>query len=192
VTRPGASPPSRWEDYFEPGERLLWQGGPVADPRLRPGQIALAAFGLPFLGVGLFLFLTSAGKLLTRPSSLSEAGLALFLLLFSLPFVGAGLGMVFGPHLAARLAPRFVRYALSDRRAYIANRWWWRRDLASYPIAPDSVLELKQGRTDTVTFYSHAGVDSDGDKHRKTAAFESIADGPAVYALLRKVQRGDA
>ena len=175
----------RWEDYFVPGETLLWEGHPEPRSGFSPGMLGLAIFGLPFLVVGVGL---SGGALLAFlgfSNSLVEAAGSLFLFFFGLPFAGAGIGMVFGPWYAARNAHRYIRYALSDRRAYIASNWWSRK-MEVLAIAPDAPVSIEAGQS--VFFQSTRSLDSDGDTVTKRRGFEHIADAPKVYRLIRQIQ----
>ncbi|MCV6593913.1 MAG: hypothetical protein OIF48_13235 [Silicimonas sp.] len=176
----------RWEDYFEPGETLLWQGQPLPQRGLSLGTVALALFGFPFLLAGLAM---SGGALLSGfgiGDGLWGFGSALFIFFFGLPFLGAGLGMVLGPWYTQRMAHRKTRYALSDRRAYIATRWWGSK-LESYPISRGAI-ELENDRS--VYFHTEHGRDSDGDRTSERKGFENIEAAREVYHLLRQIQDG--
>ena len=177
----------RWDDYFEPGERLLWQGAPEPGLKMAPLMVFLSLFGVPFLGAGVAVFASGLHQA-AQLDSASGVGFGLFLTVFGLPFIAMGAGLVFGPWYAALTAHRKVRYALSDRRAYIAKSWW-NHTLESYRIRPDEPVELVQGRNDTVWFHVGDEVDSDGDRATRRAGFENIADGRKVYGLLRAIQR---
>lgn len=177
----------RWEDYFHGHEEVLWSAAPLDTPQISWGMVALSIFGLPFLLAGLGTF--SAGLLqILSFDGWGSVGVGLFLLAFSMPFVAVGGGLTIGTWVAASLRPHFVRYALSNKRAYIASSWW-NHKMESYPIGPDSQIELHQGKSDTVYFAKMTGRDSDGDKTTTRIGFEHIADGAAVYALLRDLQQ---
>lgn len=177
-----------WEHYFQPGETLLWEGAP------KPGIygwgkiIGLALFGLPFLVIGAGIGITGLGMVF-GPTWM-EFGLGFFMAAFSIPFVGVGVGLVFGLWFAASQAHRRIRYAVSTRCAYIAQSWWTRK-IESYPILADTALGLEKGRrSDTVWFHVRKEKDSDGDRSTTRISFENIADGDGVYHLLRRVQTG--
>ena len=177
----------RWDDYFEPGEVLLWQGAPEPGPHSYIGTIAISAFGIPFFIAGL----TTAGMGLGRlfaVSGVSDFGTGLFLTAFSVPFLGVGTAMTFGTWLYAANSHKFTRYALSNKRAYLATSLF-RHSIATYTIAADDPVTLVQGRTDSVRFKSISARDSDGDVTFQKVGFENIKDGPEVYALIRQIQR---
>ena len=176
----------RWEDYFGPGERLIWKGAPQRRwGRFSPVAIGLAIFGLPFLMAGLAV---SGGALLYLLGlDIGWAGAAggLFMFFFGLPFIGVGGGLVFGPLYAMSQAHRKVRYALTNRRAYIATHWW-KRKMEVLVIESDAPLTIDDGRT--VYFHTRIGTDSDGDRSTEQKGFENIADAHAVYRLIRDIQ----
>lgn len=153
----------------------------------RGKALFLMIFGVPFvmIGVGLFIF---AVQQLSRAGSISDAGLALFVMAFSLPFGGLGGFLAFGPLVEARSA-RHVRYALTDRAAYVARSAPFAR-LKVYPILPSSALELELGtRAFTVWLHVRKERSSDGDQETVRAGFENIAEGEKVYHLIRDLQR---
>ena len=45
---------NRWEDYLDPGETLLWQGAPATGLRFTVTGAVLSFFGIFFLGFSLF------------------------------------------------------------------------------------------------------------------------------------------
>lgn len=94
---------------------------------------------------------------------------------------------MFGPHLTARLAHKRIRYALSNKRAYIATNWWG-RDLTCYPIKPDALIEIKKGRLDQVNLHIKSEKDSDGNIVQISAEFIGQTDGTALFQLIRRLQ----
>lgn len=178
---------ANWEDYFLPGEQLVWEGAPVPGFHSLPMQIFMTLFGVPFFaaGAGLTfggLFFAFQGK------SMTDSGGSLLAAVFGMPFLAVGVFLVFGQWVIAALAPRRVRYALSTRAGYIAKRYWG-REMSIYPILPISGFELKEGRlAQSVWFHSRKEEDSEGSMLTHRAGFENIADGYKVLGLLRQVQ----
>lgn len=178
-----------WEQYFQPGETLLWEGAPKPGVHGWPKIIGVAIFGLIFLFAGLGVFATGVAKALLGEGWF-DYGLALFILLFSLPFVAFGASAVFGGWWTAAKAHSRVRYAVSTRCAYIAKSYRT-RSIESYPILAGTALGLLKGRrSDTVWFHVRSEKDSDGDRFTTRIAFENIADGETAYRLLRSIQMG--
>ncbi len=176
-----------WEDYFEPGERLLWQGRPIPGGG-RPGHIFLSLFGMPFLGAGLFTFKEGVDHLIGSAVDLTANFDFMFLIPFSLPFLAIGAGLVFGPWVLPRYMLKRTRYALSDKRAYIAKTAWG-RSLETYTITADADIEIESRRHHTVSFATRVSKDSDGDRVTTKISFENIEEGEKVYKLLRQVQQ---
>lgn len=176
----------RWEDYFEPDEKLVWQGQPEPGLKSPLAVIALSIFGIPFLLAGMFTAAQGVSALFDQGGTWGIGG-GLFFIAFSVPFLMAGLGMTFGSWLAALYGNRYIRYALTNKRAYIAKSFI-KHALATYTIKPDDIVTLEQGRFDSVKFKTVHGRDSDGDKTTETIGFDWIKDGPKVYQLVREHQ----
>lgn len=180
-----------WESYFEPGEKLLWQGAPVQGVFPGWGGLFLSAFGMPFFLIGWGLMIGSMFGLDINQDGLRGVGGRIFMFFFAVPFAMIGTGLAFGPWLAGPWAARRVRYALSNKRAYIAKQLF-SRTMESYVIGHDDPLEIEQGRrADSVKFHIRTGRDSDGDKTTEKIGFDNIPDGEVVYHLIRKIQRGE-
>jgi hypothetical protein len=178
-----------WQDYFRPGETLLWEGAPKPGLHGLGKIIGLALFGLPFLVIGAGVCIAGL-VMLFGAQSWQDAGLGLFLTAFGVPFAGVGMFLVFGQFYAARFAHQKVRYALSTRAAYIAKSWW-ARSIEVYPILRSTPTGLEKGRTaDTVWFHVHSEKDSDGDRTLTRVGFYNIVDGDAVFRLIREIQTG--
>lgn len=180
-----------WEAYFDPGERLIWQGAPVPGVHVGPGGIFLSLFGLPFLLAGLGVFFGGIYALFRGDAGFMDGAGGLFAMVFALPFICVGGLLTSWPWVRGPLEARRVRYALTDRRAYVAKRFF-KRSMESYPIVPEAPLELERGKTDSVYFHTYHTRDSDGDTTVNRVGFENIAEGEEVYGLLRRIQRGEA
>ena len=180
----------RWQDWFQPGETLLWEGGPARGFRHIPRNIFFSAFGIPFLGAGLFTSGMGVGYLLGL-GSVWNAGLGVILGAFGIPFIAVGAGMVFGPWLDEYLKPDRVRYALTDKNGYIASRLW-KRNMEVLPIRKETQIEMEEHRDGTLTVWFHFEHtrDSDGDKQTTKKGFEALADGHDVYRRIRNLQAG--
>lgn len=180
-----------WEHYFQPGETLLWEGTPKPGVHGWPKIIGLALFGLPFLIVGIGVFVAGIRQMIVG-EGWGDVGLGLFFTAFSIPFGGVGALMVFGQWWAAAEAHKRLRYAVSTRCAYIAKSYRT-RSIESYPILKGTALGLEKDRgADTVWFHVFSERDSDGDRTTTRISFDNIADGDQVYALLRSLQTGAA
>lgn len=176
-----------WQDYFQPEETLLWEGSPLPGVHQRAKIIGIAIVGLPLLVAGIAIGV--AGVFQTfNAQSWNELGLGLFMSTFAIPFAGFGAILVVGQWYAAQNAHRKVRYALSDRCAYI-SRSYWTHSLKSYPILPSSSTELEScDRWTSVWFHSRKDRDSDGSLTTYRVGFENIGDGEVVFRLIRSLQ----
>jgi hypothetical protein len=184
------SPDDIWQTLLNPllrpGEVLLWQGAPRAGFH-QPGQrLFLMAFGLPFLLGGLGLFVAALQP--ARTPGTSEWGLAVFLAAIALVFAGIGAFLTFGPVIEARHKATRLRYALTDRAAYILSRFVTDR-VQVFPLLPSTPIDLDLGpKGGTVWFHARQERDSDGDSTTTRAGFENITDARHVYHLIRQLQ----
>lgn len=183
----------RWEDWFVPGETLLWEGAPAPGIRKPFLNIFFGIFGLPFLGAGLFVSGLGLGYLLGFMENWSPWHLALgvFLAAFGVPFIIAGGGMVFGTWTHDYLRPRRVRYALSNKNGYVASRFWDRK-MEVFPIDESARIETQSHSDGTTSIWFHFQHrrDSDGDDHIDKKGFEALADGEEVYRMIRNLKAG--
>lgn len=178
-----------WDAYLQPGERILWEGAPLRGIRNRARLVVLSLFGVPFLMFGL----GGTGVALRHIFWLGEVGIGLVTLALGLIFLVLGYALVFGQWAEAAKTHRTTRYALSTRCAYIARKTG-KRSLESYPILPQTALEIEHGNGfDNLWFHVHSERDSDGDRTTTRVGFEGIADGAQIYQLMRGLQaRGPA
>lgn len=179
----------RWEDWFQPGETLLWEGAPAPGFRNVLQGLFFTAFGLPFLGAGLFVSGMGLGYLLGFAPDWNAWHLAIgvFLTAFGIPFIAVGAGMVFGPWLYEYLRPQRIRYALTDRNGYVASRMW-KRTMDVLPLRRVARIETEEHRDGSLSIWFHFehSRDSDGDMQTTKKGFECLADGHAVLRLLRE------
>lgn len=181
-----AAPDAQWEDYFDPGETLLWEGAPEPGSPFSPVKILMSLFGLPFLGLGAMFMLFGLSNVASF-GSFSQVFVGFVPLIIGLSLFSTGFGLSVGPWIVAGTEHAFVRYAITDRRAYVA-RSWWRREITSYPVGADTEITLRQARRDRVSFYTRSAADRKGTVKQVRVAFDNITDGPKVTALLRQLQ----
>jgi hypothetical protein len=96
-------------------ERLLWKGAPRSGIRFRSIDIFLIPFSLLWGGFAFF----AVGAALIGAQKNSPAGW--MGVLFTLPFLLAGLYIIFGRFLLDRAIRRRIAYAVTSRRAIIAS-----------------------------------------------------------------------
>ena len=175
----------RWEDWFEPGETLLWEGAPAKGIHHPVRNTFMTAFGIPFLFGGLATFGAGVAMGVSFASVWSILG-AIGLIAFSVPFLGVGSGMIAGPWLHDMLKHDRVRYALSDRAGYIASRWW-KRQMNVLPLTPATRVDYDEDRNGigSVWFRIESNIDDYGDRVTKKTGVETRAEPSDVYALVR-------
>jgi hypothetical protein len=98
--------------------------------------------------------------------------------------------LVIAPLIAAHVTARHVRYALTNRCAFVLRDWPVNR-IEIYPILPASEVSLRKGRkADTLWF--HTRTEDASDPTITPIGFEHIPDGPQVLALVQSIQTGVA
>ncbi|MBV0910839.1 aspartate carbamoyltransferase catalytic subunit [Anianabacter salinae] len=176
---PPADVPDGWQGILDPGERILWQARPDARLVWRARDLPLIGFGIVFAGFALFWMIMAA----------SAGG---FMWMFGLIHFSVGVGLVLTPTVFSAYRRARTWYTLTDKRAFIASELPIRgRKLDSYPIARDTVLTLEDGTPGDVWFASTYRRTKNGSREVKIG-FERIDDPRAVYALMRRIQRGEA
>jgi hypothetical protein len=184
----------QWEDFLDPGERLLWTGAPATGLRVTPRGLAGSFASLFILGFALFWTAGAGMGLWSGAWREADGFMRVFMVvfpLFGLPFVAVGLYGVFGHYLADAYARAHTRYALTDRRALIAVDGR-QRMLRSWPIGPATIVDFLPGPEASIRFATDVQVDSDGDKSHTRIGFDRIPDGAAVMQLIRQLQTGTA
>ena len=175
-----------WQDHFQPGETLLWQGAPLPGVPNKARLIALAIFGIPFLIFGILGTLAGLQNIFWK----GQIGLGLFILAIALVLGALGATLVFWQWVVAARAHRTIRYALTNRCAYSA-RIGPKQAVDTYPILAnaETTLEHRNGY-DNLGFHLRHERDSDGAPTTTKIGFEGIADGLTPYKLIRSIQAG--
>jgi hypothetical protein len=169
-----------WEGILDDGEKILWQGRPDGGFYFKPGNIATFVFGLFFAGFALFWMVMAA-----------SAGGGFWM--FGLIHFAVGIGLSFGAIFWGTLRRNRTWYTLSDRRAFIATDLPFKgKELRSYPIERDTVLDYRQGRFSTIFFTDEVRRGNKGRRYTVPIGFERISEGEKVYRLMRDVQKGAA
>ena len=176
----------RWNDYFEQGEELIWQGAPEPRWRSYSFPIVMTIASAPSVLFALFVpYAAFYPTLWTKPSTgpgdiVFSVVISAILLFFSISITLASWKFILCDH-------KHVRYALTNKRAYIA-RSFRRQSVNSYPILPDDVITIDRGKFDNVRFRTGHGAHPLKRTMFDSQGFDGIADGPKVYALVRRVQ----
>jgi hypothetical protein len=166
LREPAAPVPEGWEGILDPGEQILWQGSPAQRPApaARSGRDRI----MPFVVIAFALFWTVQAM---------QAGGVLWL--FGLVFLYIGVRKLRRPPRRTQDGLSGTFYTLTDRRAFIATDIAGKRDLRSYPIGKDTVVELVDGVPGSVYFTTDSGF---------RVGFELVEDARSVYARIRDIQ----
>ncbi|MEM9139722.1 MAG: hypothetical protein AAGB15_07805 [Pseudomonadota bacterium] len=163
-----------WEAFLDPGERLLWQGEPARGwhvPNPRAG-----ALGVPILAFGLFCLLMP----LPAPRVPMVLDVSLFARIIGTLSTAGGLAVVAYQFLWAPLQLTRTRYALTDRRAFLARRLAG-RTLRSGTLPRSDPAELEPTKPPTIRI--HAEDQRTGRPAPIRFAF--IADADRVMDLMQ-------
>lgn len=167
-----------------PGEQALWAGRP-SPAQAFLSTIAIWLFAIPWSAIS-FLFFGSAIAALTGVATIegAEGGMAWFFLVFSLPFVVIGLGLMSAPFLAIRDARR-SGFIVTDRRVMKVSVDGARavKALAASALRGAEARIGKDGRG-SVKVLGPVGKDSDGDKVTEDLALTGVADAAGAEAAV--------
>ncbi len=168
-----------WQNILDPGERIVWQGHPDTAVAIKPRNYLLLGFALFFTSFAVIWMILAA-----------QAGG--FFWTFGLIHFAVGSGLIWASLFWGSYRRKRTWYTLSDRRAFIATELPIRgRSLRSFPITDTTMLEFEDGNPASIFFAQETRL----SRHRNYTVpigFERIADGPAVYKLMRDVQTGAA
>ena len=168
--------PEGWKGILDQGEEIIWQGRPDGKIVFRIGNIATFIFGLFFAGFALVWMILA-----------STAGG--FFWMFGLLHFSVGIGISSGALFWNAYKRRHSWYTLTNKRAFIASDIPLKgRKLKSYPIRPDTMLEIDNSQPATIHFANEVQRGNNGTRMARIG-FERIADGREVYAKIRDIQR---
>lgn len=179
---PPPAPASRegWEGILAADEQIVWQGQP--DPRLELDSLRVSRviFGLATAGFAIFWSMMAARS--------SDGGIAgLLLPLFGLFFVFISLKRAGGYLLWDSYRRKRTWYTLTDTRAFVATQMFGRKDLASYPIGRDTVIDFDGKDPGSIWFAYEYQRNKQGSR-RKKVGFEQIPDALRVHNKVVAVQ----
>jgi hypothetical protein len=162
------------------GERILWEGRPVAKRRFSGNDAATLAFGL-------FWLTFTIGGAFASIVNREWAALAFMAL-----FVGVGFLMVPGHWIWRSWKRRRTYYALTDRRVLAVLQGRRRRETRAAFLdgIPAIATDLRSDGSGTVTFGAAPANESDGYPLGTSSAvtFFDILDGRYVAELVDKLR----
>lgn len=161
-----------WAAVIAPGERVLWQGQPMAQAGL--GGLAQVFSGsvplLVFMAIGLFILINTG----IQPP-------VVFIVL-------AAMVLIFARRKQKGRVAADQRYLLTNRSAYLARaRGAALVDFRAYPITADMPLGLGP---QSVSFAVQRMADGRGTTTEQAVGFTDIADAADVHAMIRDIQKG--
>ncbi len=166
------------------GEAPVWTGRP-SPARAFLGTVLIWLFAIPWSAVSFFFFGAALGAL-TGLATIkgAEGGMAWFFLLFSLPFVAIGLGLLSLPFLAAHEAQR-TAFLVTDRRVLQVSSGAGRnvKGLAAAALRGAETRIGADGRG-RVKALGPIGRDSDGDRASDEIAMIGVDDAAGAEAAI--------
>lgn len=157
---------------LEPGELIEWSGQPR--PVFFSGpSVVVSLFGIPFTAFAIFWIATAA----TVPGGL----------LFGLPFLFVGLGVLTAPYWGHRKALNTV-YAITNRRAITIDGGWATTTRSYLPASLVEIIrrDYRDGTGDVV-LSRRVWRDSDGDRRTEELGFMRVFDAKDVERRLRQL-----
>ncbi|MEP5727836.1 MAG: aspartate carbamoyltransferase catalytic subunit [Sulfitobacter sp.] len=164
-----------WEGLLDPDETILWQGRPENGVKLEWKSAFEPFFFLFFTGFSVFWMIMA-----------SQAPGPFWM--FGLLFFGVGMFNLVGKHFWKAYLRNGTFYTLTTKRAFIGTTTGTKRKLESYPIRADTTLTYEEGALSSIWFAQIITQTKQGSSP-SDIGFERLADGKAVYAKFREVQR---
>lgn len=167
-------------------ERLLWAGRPATGLLFRPSDWFMIPFSLVWGGFAIFWETVVIGR-----------GAPFFFALCGIPFVLAGLYLIFGRFIYDAWARSRTRYGVSNQRVLI-RKGGLSKSVVSINLSSvnEMTIRVKPGGTGTLelgpsgqrfTFYT--GREPQRRQSPPVHAFEAIRDVRGVMEIIREAQR---
>lgn len=175
-----------------PGERVLWSGTPKPGPLFQGRDWVNLPFGCVFTGFALFW--TTMAFVFTRAAS-TPAPFRIFFPLFGVPFILAGLWVMFGSVVARSIRGRKTAYAITERRLITVVEGG-NRSVTSIDLERILSTTLTEGK-DGVGSISYSISSRDMDRLRNRSrltdtmsgmSLDSVQDAASVYRTLESAR----
>lgn len=149
------------------GERVLWQGRPIA--RVHSKAFGIYLFAIPWTAFSLLWTALAAGGATAMAGDGGGIGLAAWAFpLFGVPFIAIGLGMLATPFWPLWSARRTL-FAVTDQRLIQLTLG---RELKSESLPADRIGHVERAErpdgSGTLKIAMRVGRDSEGDRHTET------------------------
>lgn len=179
---------------LDSGERLLWSGQPRRGLRLSSQDIFLIPFSLLWGGFAIFWEVSAIAMT-------AKAGPVGYVFpLFGLPFVFAGLYLIFGRFFVDAYLRERTFYGVTNERIIIVSGFF-SRQIKSLQLRTltDVSLTERGDRTGTITFGPTSPFNSffggsswPGRSRVSSPSFDTIATAKDVYDVIRGAQKATA
>jgi len=179
---------SLWDHLLESEEEILWEGRPGFGFLLNSSALktlAVVAVGMLFLGPQILDA--------SRPGSAMGE-------MLNIPYIGringeiflalAGGWTVIWFLMQTTTTPFFTRYMLSDRRAFIAKIFLWKK-IKSYELSPLRVIEYDGKRNGSIIFATETKRADSGKKRDFPVGFMHVNSAGKLYKKMLEIQRKD-
>lgn len=187
--------PSGWEDIFEPGEELLWQGQPI--PGTDWGDLLTDSARSAFIPLIIGTAWTALVLVMVEPFWAK-----LIMAPFGLPFIWSGYALTFGKVLTTARALNETWYTVSSRALYIASvskeqRKLERFALSDLPFEPQLIdgspgtiwfAERDTGITHRTSYSRNAQHHRSIRQVRDLVGFRRLESPREVYGIITKAR----
>ncbi len=175
-----------WDHLLGDEEEILWEGRPGFGFKLNGSALRT----LFIVAIGVYVF---GSQIIMANQVGSPMGSML-----NIPYIGRINGEIFvGAAVGWTLlwflsqtttTPFFTHYMLSDRRAFIAKTFLWKR-IKSYEISPLRVIEYDGKRNGSIIFASETKRADNGRKREFPVGFMHVHDAATLYKKMLEIQR---
>lgn len=177
-----------WDHLLSDAEEILWEGRPGFGFQFNGSSLRT----LGIVAVGLYVF---GSQIIVAGQHGSPMGDML-----NIPYIGRINGELFLAVAAGwtvlwflsqtTTTPFFTRYMLSDRRAFIAKTFLWKR-IRSYELSPLRVIEYDGKRNGSIVFASETKRADNGRKRDFPVGFMHVNGAEQLYKKMLEIQRKD-
>lgn len=167
---------------LDPEERVLWFGQPITGLRLRPQDAYIIPFSLLWCGFAI-----------AWETSAIRQGSSVFFMLWGMPFISAGLFLVFGRFFWDAASRAKTWYAVTDQRLILLTGLFSRqtRSLQLQNLPEISLNERRDGNG-TIVFGSNPGVfpfSQTQNRQPVSPSFDLIQQAREVSDIIRRAQK---
>lgn len=171
------------------GERLLWAGQP--DPKIAlKSVIGIWIFAVPWTAFALFWETMAIGGWITGHTKGMQGWSGLMMVLFGVPFVAIGVGMMGSPFWAARKARNSIYVLTEQRLVYLTEKKSGVTVKSTWPADIHSLEKtvLADGKGSLKISYG-SKRDSEGDLVEKSETVAGVGNVDELERQLREMKQ---